>query len=267
MALSSRPETQTGAGHGIVLVRGTHKASARWLRRSLVAVDVVGLPGWTAVCLAEDKAHTAPPYDKGLEVLMARPVPGRKRPSIGLFVTEGCAVVTVQTRGWRADQRWLVWEPGAGVRRTADLPALPASTIVEAAGVREVTPAQVADHFKDAAGDPVDVLVDLMRLLDLPGADLLKGRGVTPGRGDRVEPSGRAVAAFDRLVADEDDEDEPSLGDPRRAEAGRSGTPAQATLSVEPDRAASSSRPDDTQPEEAETDHDEPRDGSGEASR
>lgn len=193
-----------------MLVRGAHKASARWLRRSLVAVDVVALPGWTAVCLAEDKARTAPPYDKGLEVLMARPVPGRKRPSIGLFVTEGCAVVTVQTRGWRADQRWLVWEPGAGVQRSADLPALPAATIVEAAGARDVAPAQVADHFTHASGDPVDVLVGLMGLLDLPGAELLRGRGVVPGRGERVEPSGRAVAAFDRLVADEDDEDQPA---------------------------------------------------------
>ena len=34
-----------GAGHGLVLVRGSAKASARWLRRGLVAVAAVDLPG------------------------------------------------------------------------------------------------------------------------------------------------------------------------------------------------------------------------------
>lgn len=84
-----------GAGHGLVLVRGSAKASARWLRRGLVAVAAVDLPGWTGVCLVEDRARTKPPYDRGLEVLAARPTPWGRRPSLGLFVVDGCAVVTV----------------------------------------------------------------------------------------------------------------------------------------------------------------------------
>ena len=164
---------------------------------------VVPLAGWTGVCLAESRAHSAPPYDIGLEILAARPVPARHRPAIGLFVIDGCAVVTVQPRGWRLDQRWLVWEPGSGVRRTPDLPALPAGLVVDVAGARSrTTPAEVNEHVGDTRGEPVDVLVGLMRLLGLPGEDLL--RGGSDGSGERVDPSPRSVATFDALVAEED---------------------------------------------------------------
>ena len=99
-------------GHGLVLVRGSAAASARWVRRGLAAVRVCPLQGWTGVCLAEDRARAVAPYDVGLEILAARHVPTRHRPAIGLFVIDDCAVVTVQARGWRLEQRWLVWEPG-----------------------------------------------------------------------------------------------------------------------------------------------------------
>jgi hypothetical protein len=190
-------------GHGLVLVRGGAAASARWVRRGLAAVRVVPLAGWTGVCLAEQRAHSAPPYDIGLEILAARRVPGRHRPAVGLFVIDGCAVVTVQPRGWRLEQRWLVWEPGSGVRRTPDLPALPAGLVVDVAGARSRTsPSEVTDHFGDTRGEPVDVLVGLMRLLGLPGEDLLR-QGPDESH-ERVDPSPRSVAAFDALVAEED---------------------------------------------------------------
>ncbi|KGN34972.1 hypothetical protein N802_00125 [Knoellia sinensis KCTC 19936] len=189
-------------GHGLVLVRGSAAASARWVKRGLAAVRVCQLPGWTGVCLAEDRALAAAPYDVGLEILAARRVPTRHRPAIGLFVIDGCAVVTVQARGWRLEQRWLVWEPGRGVRRTPDLPALPAALIVDVAGARSrTTSAAVAEHFADAAGQPLDVLVGLMHLLGLPGEELLRdGADETH---ERIDPSPRSIAAFDALVAEE----------------------------------------------------------------
>lgn len=196
------PEQVPERGHGIVLVRGGAAASARWVRRGLVAVRVVPLTGWTGVYLAEERALSVAPYDVGLEILAARRVPGRHRPAIGLFVIDGCAVVTVQARGWRLEQRWTVWEPGSGVRRTPDLPALPAGLIVDVAGARSrTTAAAVNDHFADTKGQPLDVLIGLMHLLGLPGEDLLLGG--TDESHERIDPSPRSIAAFDALVAEE----------------------------------------------------------------
>lgn len=196
------PDRKPHLGHGLVLVRGGAAASARWVKRGLAAVRVVPLPGWTGVCLAEGRALSVAPYDVGLEILAARRVPARHRPAIGLFVIDGCAVVTVQARGWRLEQRWLVWEPGVGVRRTPDLPALPAGLVVDVAGARSRTSApEVADHFTDPNGDPLDVLIGLMRLLGLPGEDLLRDGADESHL--RVDPSPRSIAAFDALVAEE----------------------------------------------------------------
>lgn len=189
-------------GHGLVLVRGGAAASARWVKRGLTAVRVAPLPGWTGVCLAEDRALSAAPYDVGLEILAARTVPTRHRPAIGFFVIDGCAVVTVQARGWRLQQRWLVWEPGTGVRRTPDLPALPTGMVIDVTGARARTSAaEVSDHFADTNGDPLDVLVGLMRMLGLPGEELLRD-GADESH-ERIDPSPRSIAAFDSLVAEE----------------------------------------------------------------
>ncbi|WP_353953503.1 hypothetical protein V6K52_08830 [Knoellia sp. S7-12] len=196
------PEQTSALGHGIVLVRGGAAASARWVRRGLVAVRVVPLEGWTGVYLAEDRALSAAPYDVGLEILAARRVPTRHRPAIGLFVIDGCAVVTVQARGWRLEQRWIVWEPGSGVRRTPDLPALPAGLIIDVARARSRTStAAITEHFADTQGQPLDVLVGLVRLLGLPGEELLLG-GADESH-ERIDPNPRSIAAFDALVAEE----------------------------------------------------------------
>ena len=160
------------------------------------------LAGWTGVYLAEDRALSAAPYDVGLEILAARRVPTRHRPAIGLFVIDGCAVVTVQARGWRLEQRWLVWEPGSGVRRTPDLPALPAGLVVDVAGARSRTSAGRGHRAlrRHRTGEPLDVLVGLMRLLGLPGEELLLRRhrrvatsGSTPAPA-RSRPSTALVA-------------------------------------------------------------------------
>lgn len=196
------PEHTPERSHGVVLVRGSAAASARWVRRGLVAVRVVPLAGWTGVYLAEDRALSAPPYDVGLEILAARRAPTRHRPAIGLFVIDGCAVVTVQARGWRLEQRWIVWEPGSGVRRTPDLPALPAGLLVDVAGARARTSAAaITEHFGDTQGQPLDVLVGLVRLLGLPGEELLFAG--TDESHERIDPSPRSVAVFDAIAAEE----------------------------------------------------------------
>lgn len=203
MSPTSRFGDAAAPGHGLVLVRGHEKATARWLRRGLVAAATVPLPGWTGVCLTEDRARTRPPYDAGLEVLAARPLPRATRPSIGLFVVDGCAIVTVQPRGWRARQRWLVWQPGVGVRRTPELAPLPAALIVQAAGAASrVSVREVTEHFRATDGTPLARLTGLLDLLDLPGADVLRAGAGSDA--SVIEPRERAVRAFDALVGDDD---------------------------------------------------------------
>lgn len=201
---AGRPGPPSRPGRGLVLVRGSAAASARWLRKGLVTVSTHELDGWTGVTLAEDHARSAPPYDKGLEVLAARPVPARRRPAVGLFEIDGCAVVTIQARGWRAEQRWLVWQPGLGLRRTPELPALPASLLIATAGARgAVTPPDLAALFSTTVGEPVDLLVALVERLGLPGGHLL----TRPVGGSRVEPTTAAVRRFDSFVSDEQGSD------------------------------------------------------------
>ena len=191
--------------HGLVLVKGTIAASARWLRRGLVAVRVVDLPGWTGVVVAQESAESAAPYDGGLEVLAARPAPGRQRPALGFLVIDDCAVVTVQPRGLQATQRWLVWDPERGVTRTPALPGLPPATLLEAAEAEgRARPAEVVHALRaprEQARSALDVLVDLLHVLGLPGEELLVGGGQE--QHELVSPSPRSVRAFDAMVQEQ----------------------------------------------------------------
>lgn len=197
--MTPRPATGSG-GRGLVLVRGSAAASARWLRRGLVAVSTTELEGWTAVTLAESAARARAPYDVGLEVLAARPIPSGRRPALGFFDIDGSAVMTVQPRGWRARQRWLVWQPGHGVRRTPELPALPLSMVIATADASaRTTPARLGALLATTVGRPVDLLVSVMEQLGLPGSSLL----IHPAEGPVIEPHPRTVRRFDDIVADQ----------------------------------------------------------------
>lgn len=194
-----RPDTEPGLG--LLLVRGGADRVARWARRGLVTAQITTLErGWTGVSVAEERARSAGPYDVGLEMLAARPVPGGARPSIGFFVMAGRGVISVQPKGLRRDQRWLVWEPGHGIRRAPDLPLLAPDQLISAAGAR-TRPGAIVTTVKNPSGRPVEMLLEVIRMLGLPGEDLLLHG---PGSQDRiVEPSERSVRAFDALVADD----------------------------------------------------------------
>ncbi|GGL25707.1 hypothetical protein H9L10_04830 [Phycicoccus endophyticus] len=195
-------EARSGAGHGLLLVRRSPAAVTRWLRQGLVAATVAPLGAWTGVTVAERAARSAAPYDVGLEVLAARPVPRRGRPAIGLFDLGGRAVVTLQPRGLRHRQHWVVWQPRTGVVQTPSLPRLGLPMLLSAARAGSTARAEdVAGVLRSGEGEPLDVLLTLLGMLHLPGEDLLV-RGDSAGASD-IEPAARGVAAFDRLVADE----------------------------------------------------------------
>ena len=194
--------SDAGHGHGLVLVRRSPTAVTRWLRRGLVAVTVAPLGPWTGITLADERARSAAPYDVGLEVLAARPAPWRTRPTIGFFDVHGRAALTVQPTGPRAPIHWLVWEPRHGVVATPALTRLHLPMLLAAAGAQgRVREEALADVLRSGHGTPLDLLVTVLGLLGLPGRELLV-RGDSEGASD-VEPSVRAILAFDRLMAEE----------------------------------------------------------------
>jgi len=186
----------------MLLLRGEPDAVATWARRGLVPVHILPLEGWTAV-LPAGPSRAMPPYDDSLKALAGRPVASRLRSAIGLFAVAGNAVVTVQPPGWRAIRRWFVWSPGQGVVRPRRLAAGRPADLTAAAGARGGGARRgVLDLLVDGRGDATALLGDLLALLSLPGADLLKGvSDPTAWSGScLVEPSERSVARFERVI-------------------------------------------------------------------
>ncbi|QGN57048.1 hypothetical protein [Nostocoides sp. HKS02] len=185
---------------GLLLVSGDPARVAAWVRRGLVACHVVPLGGWSAVVPAELASRARPPYDDAVTVLASRPVAARLRPALGFWSLDGRAVATVSPRGLRAGQRWLVWQPGEGPLDTPGLALARPGDLAAAAG-RQVSRAEVAAVVSQARGDAGSMLVHLMQVLAVPGADLLDG--LPAGSGDPVEPSAKAVGRFESRVAEE----------------------------------------------------------------
>jgi hypothetical protein len=133
----SAPWQPAQEARGLLLVSGGTGPVSTWLRRGLVACQVIPLGPWTAVVPTESSSRAEAPYDNAVMVLAARPVPRRLRSALGFFTVDGRAVVTVQRPGWRSEVRWLVWEPGAGLVRAPGLElARPADLVGPGIGLR-----------------------------------------------------------------------------------------------------------------------------------
>jgi hypothetical protein len=192
-------------GRGMILLRGKPDAVQTWAERGLVPVHVVPLDGWTSVVPA-GPSRALPPYQDALKVLAGRPVASRLRSAIGLFAIDGKAVVTVHPSGWRAVQRWFFWSPGHGMVRLRQLAAGRPADLVAAAGSHDPSARHgVRELLVDGGGDAYGLLADLMKLLSLPGFDLLYGSRdpATAQASALVEPGERQVARFDRLVSEQ----------------------------------------------------------------
>ena len=189
---------------GLLLVSGGTGPVSTWVRRGLVACQVVALDPWTAVLPTETSSRAEAPYDDAVTMLAARPVPRRLRSALGFFTVDGRAVVTVQGPGWRSGTRWLVWEPGAGLVRAPGLELARPSDLLAAAGRqvdRSRDPRAVADLVASRDGRADAIILDLLSLLGLPGADLV-GPGIGL-RGQVVAPTAQAVARFDARMAEQ----------------------------------------------------------------
>jgi hypothetical protein len=190
---------------GLLLVSGGTGPVSTWVRRGLVACQVIPLDPWTAVLPTETSSRAEAPYDDAVTMLAARPVPRRLRSALGFFTVDGRAVVTVQGPGWRSEVRWLLWEPGAGLVRAPGLAlARPADLLAAAGGRhggRSRDPRAVAEVVASHDGRADAIIVDLLSVLELPGADLV-GPGIGL-RGQVVAPTAQAVARFDARMAEQ----------------------------------------------------------------
>lgn len=196
----SAPWQPAQEARGLLLVSGGTGPVSTWVRRGLVACQVVPLGSWTAVLPTESSSRAEPPYDDAVTMLAARPVPRRLRSALGFFTIDGRAVLTVQGQGWRPVVRWLVWEPGTGLVRAPDLELARPSDLLAAAG-RHGGPRAVADVVATRDGRADVIITDLLSVLGLPGADLV-GPGVGL-RGQVVAPTAQAVARFDARMAEQ----------------------------------------------------------------
>lgn len=185
---------------GLLLVSGGPGPVSSWLRRGLVACQVVPLGDWTAVLPTERRSRAEPPYDDALALLAARPVPRRLRGALGFFTVDGRAVLTAHGPGWRHVARWLVWEPGAGVVRAPHLEVARPADLLAAAG-RTGDQRAVVRVVTERQGTADRLITDLMSVLGLPGSELV-GPGVGL-RGQVVAPTAQAVARFDARMAEQ----------------------------------------------------------------
>ena len=185
---------------GLLLVRAEPGPVSGWVRRGLVACDVVPLGEWTALVPAEPASRARAPYDDAVAVLAGRPLPLRLRPALGFFVVDHRALVSLQPKGFRPAHRWLVWEPGTGPVRTPGLDVARPPDLVVAARSRTSASA-VHQVLTDDGGDAPRLLRRLLDVLALPGAELLDP-GDRP-RGQVVTPTAQAVARFDSRMAEQ----------------------------------------------------------------
>jgi len=192
------------SGGGLLLLRGDAERALSWASKGLVTVDVVPQQqGWVAVVPAGPASAVAPPYDDPVAALLARPVPRRLLPAIGVATVGPRLVLGLVPAVLRPRRRWLVWEPGAGLVRPGSLPA---ATIADLAAIARHPQAREAltRMLRDGRGDADGLARDIFATLELPGAGLLTDPPAADAPGvRRVEPSSKDVGRFERLVTED----------------------------------------------------------------
>jgi hypothetical protein len=198
----------------LLLVRGDADAVARWLAKGVTpAILAPAANGWVTVAPAGASSLAAPPYDDAATTLLARPVPRRHRPAVGMRVVGPRLLVCVVPDSVTARAAWLAWEPARGLIRPGGLATASIAQLARAAGGPPAgrapagrapageggrhTVEQLRGILHAPQGRAVDVAGELLDVLRLPGAELLTGIADPPGA-RRVDPQRERVAAFER---------------------------------------------------------------------
>lgn len=196
--------SQRQAPAALLLVRGDTDAVARWLAKGVTpAVVAPGPDGWVTVAPATAFSLAAPPYDDAASTLLARPVPRRHRPALGLRVMGPRLLVCVVGDAVAARPGWLAWEPVRGLIRPGGLPTASIDALARAAGhagSNRHTVEELRQVLHAPQGRAIEVAGELLDVLRLPGFDLLSGEGAPGDRpgARRVDPEQHYVAAFER---------------------------------------------------------------------
>ncbi|YAL82071.1 hypothetical protein ACMYYO_08965 [Dermacoccaceae bacterium W4C1] len=186
---------------GVLLTQAGESAVVSWVRRGTVPGYVLPLGGWTAVVPA-GASGAAPPYDDGLTMTAARALPRGLRPGIGMFVMDERAIVVLQIR--HGDPAWLAWTSATGSVVVPEHRAVEVLDLMEVAGLDPAERDNVVAVLGRRSGTAIAMLTELSRVLGLPGADLLSGKGI-PLRPEAVlvTPNAKRAEHFDRDVAEE----------------------------------------------------------------
>lgn len=179
---------------GVLLLRADADRAVAWARRGLVAVHVVPQEGgWVVVCPLGERSEAPPPYDGALTALLARPVPRRLCPALGVAVVGERLILNVVAPAIRPRRLWLAWEPGVGLVRPGTLPITTVATL--AAAVGQPNKAPTTDL----------VLTDLLRALDVPGAQFVSGdsHAGTQPHAVAVIPERQDVSRFERRTRED----------------------------------------------------------------
>ena len=186
---------------GLLLVRAKAGPVSGWVRRGLVACDVVPLGEWTALLPAERASRASAPYDDAIAVLAGRSAAAtaaararllRRRPPCGDQPAAQGIPTLAPLVGLGARDRSGA-HPGPRCR-----PAASSSSRPRAAAPPRPRSTEV---LKDDSGDAPRLLRRVLEVLALPGADLL-----TPSdapRGQVVAPTAQAVARFESRMAEQ----------------------------------------------------------------
>lgn len=201
------PTVDSAAVPGLLLTRAAPSKVSPWVRRGTVPAYVLPLGGWSAVVPAGPSRAEAP-YDDAATVLASRPVPNALRTALGFFVMDQPqkAVVVLRPAGARSTTRWLTWIPGRGALEVPDHAPINVRDLLHAAGLADSERHGALSVLARREGAALGVLVDLLKSLGLPGADLLtSGRVALREDAVLVTPDPRRVARFDRDVAESKD--------------------------------------------------------------
>lgn len=185
---------------GVLLLRAPVPDVATWVRSGVVPVTLAPMGEWTVV-VAEAASLVGPPYDDARVLLAARRAPRRLRPTLGFFVIEGRAVITVQA-GARSRVRWVVWEPGRGVVQPPGLTQAGPSVLVSAAGGGQRR--DVVEILQERHLPAERILAAIATVLGLPAAEVMIGRtGPAELEGAiRREPDEEQLRYFETAVHD-----------------------------------------------------------------
>lgn len=186
---------------GMWLSRATTHDVDLWAAKSVVPVLVHRL-GRHTVLVPRGRSAVGAPYDDAAMMCAARPAPVKLSPAIGFWVIDDRAVITVQSKQWRRQVRWVIWDPHVGILRPPGVDIASPQQVLSAArgGNRD----ELIDLLAERHHPPQRLLSEIVNLLGLPGADVLLNSALLGSwEGAHAhEPDDREVDFFEDAVKD-----------------------------------------------------------------